>query len=638
VAAHDGFTLRDAVTYTLKNNHANGEQNRDGNAHEPTWPGGDVKALLATLFLSRGTPMLTAGDEFGRTQRGNNNAYAQDNETTWLDWNTADQRLIDFTASLMKLRQSQPLLSADSFLAGNSIDGQSFSDAQWLGEDGGPLNWHDPDTGVVGLVLADETSRLALWFNRTQKAVTPALPRREGYRWTSLLQTGSAEQLHPGCVSVHAEERVRQADLSDDALRQLASETGIEKDWWEVDGTYHAVTPETLRSLLGAMRLPHATVDDAEEALRSLRARPQPIIADARQVVAIAPPSDRRRIIQLTDETGTSRTIEVKPGDAAEVQLAAGYYEALVDGESHKRSIIVSAGTCHLPDDIAHGSRVFGLASHLYALRHGGDEGIGDFETLRRFADVTREIGGRYAGLNPLHHLFPTDRSRASPYQPSDRRFIDPIYISIAKLLERFSFPKAGALAAKSHAAFAALEQLQYVDYAAVWTAKSAILEAAFSEFRGDPSHDAFIKAGGDALIAHGRFEAKLGGEAQTPTRIAYRGFLQWIADLQLREAATHHNLYRDLALGCAFDGGEIAEAPQRFADGVSIGAPPDPFSRAGQVWNLPPFSPVALAAVTYRPMRTILEANMRHAAALRIDHILGFARQFWVPRGAEGR
>ncbi len=638
VAAHDGFTLRDTVTYTLKNNHANGEQNRDGNAHEPTWPGGDVKALLATLFLSRGTPMLTAGDEFGRTQRGNNNAYAQDNETTWLDWNMADQTLIDFTASLMKLRQSQPLLHADRFLTGHNLAGSRFPDAQWLGEDGAPLNWHEPDTGVIGLALADQASRIALWFNRTPRAIVPPLPLREGYRWTVLLRTGDGETLQPGCVAVFAEERVRQVGVSDDALRQVASEAGIERDWWEVDGTHHTVTPETLRSLLSAMRLPHATADDAEEALQALHVRPQPIIADARRKVRIAPASDRRQIIHLTDELGGTRRIEVKPGDAAEVHLTAGYYEARSEDDTSKRSIIVSPGACHLPDDIANGARVFGLASHLYALRHRGDEGIGDFETLRRFADVTQQIGGRYAGINPLHHLFPTDRSRASPYQPSDRRFIDPIYINTTKLLERFGFPKARAMAAKSRAAFAALETLQYVDYAAVWAAKSAILETAFGEFRGDPSLDEFAKDGGAALAAHGRFEAMLGGEAPTPARIAYRGFLQWIADQQLREAATHHNLYRDLALGCAFDGGEIAEAPQQFADGVSIGAPPDPFSRAGQVWNLPPFSPLALAAGNYAPMRTILAANMRHAAALRIDHILGFARQFWVPRGSEGR
>jgi glycogen operon protein len=127
-------------------------------------------------------------------------------------------------------------------------------------------------------------------------------------------------------------------------------------------------------------------------------------------------------------------------------------------------------------------------------------------------------------------------------------------------------------------------------------------------------------------------------GEAATPRRIAYRAFLQWVADEQLREAAQRGNLYGDLALGCAFDGGELEGNPQAFASGVSIGAPPDPFSAAGQVWNLPPFSPLALAAEAMAPMRRVMAANMRHAAALRIDHVLGFARQFWVPRGAEGR
>ena len=118
----------------------------------------------------------------------------------------------------------------------------------------------------------------------------------------------------------------------------------------------------------------------------------------------------------------------------------------------------------------------------------------------------------------------------------------------------------------------------------------------------------------------------------------AYRAFLQWIADGQLAEAAGHRNLYGDLALGCAFDGGELAADPTAFAAGVSIGAPPDPFSAAGQVWNLPPFSPIALNALGLEPMRRVIAANMRHAAALRIDHVLGFARQFWVPRGGEGR
>jgi glycogen operon protein len=164
------------------------------------------------------------------------------------------------------------------------------------------------------------------------------------------------------------------------------------------------------------------------------------------------------------------------------------------------------------------------------------------------------------------------------------------------------------------------------------------VLEAAFAEFRGNAELEAFARAGGEALLAHGRFEARRMGERETPDRIAYRAFLQWVAEGQLAEAARHGNLYHDLALGCAFDGGEIDGAPAAFAQGVSIGAPPDPFSAAGQVWNLPPFSPIALAREGMEPMRRVIAANMRHAAALRIDHVLGFARQFWVPQGAEGR
>ena len=127
-------------------------------------------------------------------------------------------------------------------------------------------------------------------------------------------------------------------------------------------------------------------------------------------------------------------------------------------------------------------------------------------------------------------------------------------------------------------------------------------------------------------------------GERDTPDRIAFRAFLQWVASGQLAEAAGKGNLYHDLALGCALDGGEIEGHPSAFAFGVSIGAPPDPFSAAGQVWNLPPFSPIALDREAMEPMRLVISANMRHAAALRIDHVLGFSRQFWVPQGAEGR
>ncbi|PZF76504.1 glycogen debranching enzyme GlgX [Aestuariivirga litoralis] len=566
IAAHDGFTLHDCVTYAAKDNHANGEDNRDGNAHEPSWPGGDARALLATLFLSRGTPMLTAGDEFGRSQGGNNNAYAQDNEITWLDWARADERLIGFTAALVHLRRALSPFLADHFLTQDT--------AQWFGADGAGMDWQDAQATVLGLLLTAGARRLALVFNRGE-ARALVLPKREGRRWTRLFCSAGGEELPARSVCVFAEERIASQGVADAEVAALAVAAGIEPEWWEVDGTHHRVSLETQRALLSAMGLGFATGDDIEHA-QAVLARPRPVIT--------------------------------------------------------------SPGTCFVPDDIASGDKVFGLASHLYALRHGNSEGIGDFATLQHFAALTARIGGRHAGLNPLHHMFPSDRSRASPYQPSDRHYVDPIYISIERLLSGLALPRTAALARDARAAFARFDALPLVDYAAVWEAKARLLESAFAEFPGSPAFDAFVAAGGEQLAAHGRFEALRMGEQPTPQRIAYRAFLQWVADGQLAEAARHGNLYGDLALGCAFDGGELAANPAAFARGVSIGAPPDPFSAAGQVWNLPPFSPLALDALGMEPIRRVIAASMRHAAALRIDHVLGLARQFWVPEGAEGR
>jgi glycogen operon protein len=199
IAAHDGFTLHDLVSYAEKHNEANGEQNRDGGNADFSWNDGaegassnanvnaarnaDVRALLATLFVSRGLPMLTAGDEFGRTQNGNNNAYAQDNVTTWLDWEYADAALASFTARLVALRKAHPSLAADVFLTGN---GEPLPDVTWLAAGGGtmtPEMWHD-GRRVVGLVLLSGDDRTAVWINGGQEQAEGWLPSaRAGKAW-----------------------------------------------------------------------------------------------------------------------------------------------------------------------------------------------------------------------------------------------------------------------------------------------------------------------------------------------------------------------------------------------------------------------------------------------------------------------
>ena len=200
IAAHDGFTLADLVACEAKHNEANGEGNRDGENENHSWNNGiegptddapimaarnrDIRALLATLFLSRGLPMLTAGDEFGRTQHGNNNAYCQDNAAFWLDWEGADRDLAAFVAELSALRAEHPFLSASTFLTGTGEP----PDARWLKPDGTPIadeEWSRLDT--LCLMLNGVGEALLIAINRSRADVALALPDGLPQPWRRLL-------------------------------------------------------------------------------------------------------------------------------------------------------------------------------------------------------------------------------------------------------------------------------------------------------------------------------------------------------------------------------------------------------------------------------------------------------------------
>ncbi|MGH3384608.1 MAG: glycogen debranching enzyme, partial [Nocardioidaceae bacterium] len=164
VTAHDGFTLRDLVSYNDKHNEANGEDNKDGESHNRSWNSGaegetsdqEVLALrarrqrnvLATLLLSQGTPMLLYGDELGRTQRGNNNAYCQDNELSWVDWSSVDKDLVAFVNRLTTLRAEHPVLRRRRFFTGDR-DAEGVPDVAWLRPDGEQMDADDWDSQSV---------------------------------------------------------------------------------------------------------------------------------------------------------------------------------------------------------------------------------------------------------------------------------------------------------------------------------------------------------------------------------------------------------------------------------------------------------------------------------------------------------
>lgn len=216
IAAHDGMTLADLVSYRQKHNDANGEGNRDGHDDNLSWNNGvegavadpevalrrksDVRALLATLFASRGTIMLTAGDEFGRSQHGNNNAYAQDNDLTWLDWSGRDMDMERYVGALSRLRRSVPALSETGFLSGHPV-GADVHDVEWLTEAGTPMQEHEwRDGRRLATVLATgnpDGGRLAVVVNGDDQPAKFALPGRDGFSWTAVLEGGPAVDSQP---------------------------------------------------------------------------------------------------------------------------------------------------------------------------------------------------------------------------------------------------------------------------------------------------------------------------------------------------------------------------------------------------------------------------------------------------------
>jgi glycogen operon protein len=224
ITAHDGFTLRDLVSYNEKHNEANGEDNHDGTDDNISWNHGaegdtddpnvlslrhrTLRNFLATLLMSQGVPMIVAGDEFGRTQGGNNNAYCQDNEVSWVDWRLErwQQELLRFTRMMIRLRKEQPVFRRRRFFEGRNIGGSDQRDALWLLPEGGEIGdeqWREAERRAFGLMLNGDAASerddlgelqpqdtLLALFNSSDAAVDFALPpHRRGWRWHRVLDT-----------------------------------------------------------------------------------------------------------------------------------------------------------------------------------------------------------------------------------------------------------------------------------------------------------------------------------------------------------------------------------------------------------------------------------------------------------------
>jgi 4-alpha-glucanotransferase len=375
--------------------------------------------------------------------------------------------------------------------------------------------------------------------------------------------------------------------------------------------------------------------------------------------------------------------------------LVPGYYDVVASAKGGRSPadgslrLIVAPPYCHVPDVLLQGGKVWGLAVQLYSLRSATNWGAGDFTDLRDLVDwAGKDLGASLVGVNPLHALKNSRPHHLSPYAPNSRLYLNELYIDLERLPEFHSSPDArqarGSQEFKN--ALEAARKNDRVDYDAVSRAKRTMLDWAYRQFLRDnysgneptlqPTTargwllERFIREEGEALEWYAIFQAlederqlvdpqatvwqEWPKQYQSPTSPAVREFgrrhrkrvrffqyIQWIATEQLREVGAQAlsaqmavGLYRDLALGSDRSGAESWIFQEALALAADCGAPPDAFAPQGQNWGFPPFNPLRMRNLAYRPYIELLRKNLGQGGALRIDHVMALFRLFWVPRG----
>src|SRR5215468_1101132 len=365
--------------------------------------------------------------------------------------------------------------------------------------------------------------------------------------------------------------------------------------------------------------------------------------------------------------------------------LPLGYHRVTLSmptasGErTNEQTLIVVPPRCVLPEDMLGQRPAFGLIANLYSVRSRSNWGVGDFSDVGAMAKWASSVGGDFVGLNPLHALL-NRNGNVSPYSPLSRLFRNPIYIDITAVPELAQSEEVQTRLASPEfvAELEALRESPAVRYEQVMAVKGIALDALYRVFveRVRGSNDARDKAY-RAYVA--QFEPSLSRFATWMTiaelehsadwhtwrrglrnvngksvgrfaamhapRIDFHRWVQFEADRQLGEAAAcardagmRVGLYQDLAIGSSPTGADSWAYADHFVDGVTVGAPPDPYSAEGQNWGLPPLDPRALKRGGYRYFIDLIRAAFRHAGALRIDHVMGLFRLFWIPEGMSGR
>ena len=464
-----------------------------------------------------------------------------------------------------------------------------------------------------------------------------------------------------------------------ETLEQQAVEAGIDLGYHDINGTYHATKPEVLESIV-------AVLDKSKPDSDGLYLNTMVAHENGEESLQMPSEFHGAEAVVLIDEANECQTLTLYPGDNDTLwiklpQLACGYYtlSAETGGKCCLVHLIVAPESVYQPKLLANGGRMNGLTMHLYSLRSERNWGIGDFTDLLNLMKYAAEKKLDFVGINPLHALFTSKPAFASPYSPSSREWLNPIYLDIEKV-GAFTYNeqlKNWLAQPKIRQRIAALRVTETVTYTAVWACKRDALHMAFNAFEQDTceaaaneraAFEAFVLEKGKALQGFGLFEAldqyysrpgQVGwqswpsefhqpdGEAvekfalSHEREIRFYMWLQWLCAEQLQEvnqAAAEYGvklgIYGDLAVGVARGSADTWLNRQDYCMDVSVGAPPDPLGPTGQNWDLPPLNPLMLKHTGYEKFAHLLRENMRLYGVLRIDHVMALCRLWWVLNG----
>ncbi|WP_435747227.1 4-alpha-glucanotransferase [Nocardioides sp. SYSU DS0663] len=374
-------------------------------------------------------------------------------------------------------------------------------------------------------------------------------------------------------------------------------------------------------------------------------------VARLREVIGEPPADLEERAPVVTRpgrSTGLRTTVACEDGSTRELDdvvpddFPLGYHRT-----AEGRRLIVSPGRCHLPQEQA-----WGWTVQLYGARSRRSWGIGDLADLRTLREWTESLGGGFLLVNPLHAVAPTVPQESSPYLPATRRFRNPVYLAVEDV------PGVEDADLERHdAELAALRAADRVERDASWTLKRAVLRAVF-ERTGAASDPAFVSwrsGAGDALQGwatwcaladeHGPDRLRWPAEVRTEDapgvasyaaahadEVAFHAWLQWLLDRQLRDATGSTTVLQDLPIGVSGSGADAWAWDDVLATGVTVGAPPDLLNSVGQDWGSPPFVPWRLRMAEYEPFIESIRGTIAGAGGLRIDHVMGLFRLWWIP------